>query len=752
MSRRAAARRPWSGPATLVCAVACSVGLLAACGVRNQPHPPAEVNGNVLFTSFQEQPKYLDPVSSYANNETPWTYQIFEPLLQYHYLKRPFQLEGRTVVEVPQPVYFDAAGRVLPDDAPAAQVARAVYTFRLKPGIRFQPHPAFARDAAGNYLYHDLPLEEIVRRNTPADFSLAGAATDTRELTADDYVYQIRRLASPYVPTPSRIFDLMSQHIVGLKELRTQLTAERNAQLAGRPPQDTHLPWRDLRPLPLAGARALDPHTLEITLRGKYPQIKYWLSMTFFAPVAWEADRFFAQRGMAERGMTMNSWPVGTGAYMLTEQGPTRYVMLRNPHYRGELYPAEADERDRAAGLLRDAGQRMPFIDQVVSTLEKERSTRDTKFLQGYYDVPDIERNDQGTTLDREVKDGTGRAQLVRERGIRIPVTIEANSWYMGFNMLDPVVGWGKTPEQTERQRKLRQAISIATDWEDYTSVFVDLYGDAEVAMSPVPPTLFGYREGEPGFNPVTHVWRDGRAQRRPLDDARRLLAEAGYPDGRDARTGTPLVLYYDSNGVGPAYQSRLDWQVKQARKLGIQMEIRAADYNRFQERMLKGAHQVFFWGWFADYPDPENFLFLLYGPQSRAKSEGENDANYENPEYDRLFERMRDLPDGPERQAAIDAMVRRVQIDAPWMFGIFPAGTYLHHDWVGNFKPPGLIKNTIQYLRIDTARRAAAVEAWNQPRFWPLAPLALLLLVPLAAARRILRRREAATAAGAVA
>jgi ABC-type transport system substrate-binding protein len=727
------------------------VALAAGCGrVLNEPNPPDEYRSNVLFTSFQEQPKYLDPVSSYGNNETPWMYQIYEPPLQYHYLKRPYQLEGRTATEVPQPAYFDAAGQRLPDDAPSEQVASAVYTIRLKPGSRFQPHPAFARDAEGRFLYHDLRPEQLATVNSPADFALASAASTSRELRAEDYVYQLKRQASPYVRTPAPLYELLSDHVLGLKDLRKQLTDERNAALAGLDPRDTWLPWRDLRELSLEGARVLDEHTFEIRLNGKYPQFKYWLAMTFFAPVAWEVDKFYAQRGMAERGLTMNLWPVGTGAYMLTEQGPTRYVMQRNPNFRDERYPSDGNPGDREAGLLADAGRRLPLIDKVVSILEKERITTDTKFLQGYYDAPDIERNDQGTRLDREIKDGTGRAALIRERGVQIPIVVEANNWHMGFNMLDPVVGRGQTPAQDERNRKLRQALAIATDWEDHAEVFTDIYGTgAQVAMSPLPPTLAGYRGGEAGINPHTHRWVDGRAQRRSLDEAKKLLAEAGYPDGRDAVTGRPLVLYYDSNGVGPAYQARLDWQVKQARKLGVQMEIRSADYNRFQERMLKGAHQVFFWGWLADYPDPENFLFLLHGPQAKSINQGENAANYQNPEYDRLFAQMRDLPDGPQRQAVIDRMVKIAQDDAPWLFGLFPASTYLHQSWLHNFKPALLAKNSIQYLRLDYATRWEQIEAWNRPRWWPLAPLALLLVPPTLIGWRILKRRAAATAAG---
>ena len=114
-------------------------------------------------------------------------------------------------------------------------------------------------------------------------------------------------------------------------------------------------------------------------------------------------------------------------------------------------------------------------------------------------------------------------------------------------------------------------------------------------------------------MNPVTHRWVDGRAQRRSIDDARRLLAEAGYPDGRDARSGKPLVLNYDyGRPATPEVRANLDWMSKQFAKLGIQLEIRATDYNQFQDKVRRGKHQIFTWGWLADYPDAENFLFLL--------------------------------------------------------------------------------------------------------------------------------------------
>jgi ABC-type transport system substrate-binding protein len=751
--------RPTRFPANALLRIAMALSaalLLPSCGpASNSPYPAEWVRGKVLFTSFEERPKYLDPVSSYSNNETPWTYSIYEPPLQYNYLKRPYVLEPRTLSEMPQVEFLDKTGRRLPADAPAERVATSVYTLRLLPGIRFQPHPSLARGRDGRLVYHDLTPERIHGRYSVIDFPLedaagSGVATSTRELTADDYVYEVKRLASPYVRTHSPIFGIMSEEIVGFKDLGDRLRAQRQAELAGRDPHDTFIPWHDLRQDPLEGATAPDPHTFVLRVKGKYPQMRFWFGMTFFSPLPWEADRFYEQRGMLENGLSLNLWPVGTGPFMLVEQGPSRYVMKRNPNFRGQIYPTEGMPGDAERGLLEAAGKTLPFLDMVVSSLEHEREPSLGKFLQGYYDVPFIERPDAVFSLEKELLDNTGRARLLRERGVRIPERQDSHNWYMGFNWLDPVVGKGDTPAQQERNRKLRQALSIATDWEEHATIFYDTYGTSVTAMGPLPPGVFGRREGREGMNPVTHVWVDGKAQRRPLEDAKRLLAEAGYPGGRDARTGRPLVLTYDANGITPAYQARLDWQVKQAARIGIQLEIRAADYNRFQERLIKGAHQIFFWGWLADYPDPENFLFLLYGPQARSTSGGENNANYANPEYDRLYNVMKDLPDGPQRQEAIDRMVGIAREDAIWMWGLFPAVASAYQPWVHNGNPSIMLRDLIKYMDVDPALRVKKQREWNRPQWWPLpwmAGVLALFAIPIVRAWRRREARDARTA-----
>jgi ABC-type transport system substrate-binding protein len=235
---------------------------------------------------------------------------------------------------------------------------------------------------------------------------------------------------------------------------------------------------------------------------------------------------------------------------------------------------------------------------------------------------------------------------------------------------------------------------------------------------------------------------------RRSIDEAKQLLAEAGYPDGRDEKSGKPLVLNYDYQRTPtPEGKAELDWMVKQYAKLGIQLEIRATDYNQFQEKMLKGRQQIFWWGWLADYPDAENFLFLLYGPNGKAAHEGENAANYENPEYDKLYRRMQTLDDGPEKQKVIDEMVAMVQQDSPWAWGYFPYAGLAFQPWVFNGKPTIVARDLAKYYRLDTAMRAQKQAEWNKPVWWPVLLLVAALLALVAVARRGYKQRERMTA-----
>jgi ABC-type transport system substrate-binding protein len=696
-------------------------------GPWNDPYRAGDAVRNILYSSFEERPKHLDPARSYASNEQRFIAQIYEPPLQYHYLRRPYELVPLAAEALPEVEGLDADGRPLPPDADLGTAAFTEYRIRIRPGIRYQPHPALATDDAGHLVYDRLPHDLARRVRTLGDFPLRG----TRELTAEDYVYQIKRLA--YGPLHSPIAGLMGGHIVGFEEFGRQ-TADALAQLRARTGEPQ--PWLDLREHAMEGVRVVDRHTYAVRLKGHYPQFRFWLAMTFFAPMPWEADRFHHLPGLAERNVTLDWYPIGTGPFMLTENNPNlRIVLAHNPNFRGEPYPGDGMPGDAEAGLLDDAGRRMPFLERAVYSLEKETIPRWNKFLQGYYDASGISSD----SFDQAVQFSGGEAALTEDmerRGIRLATGVETSVFYFGFNWNDPVVGG-----DSERAQRLRRAIAIAIDFEEYVSIFLN--GRGVPAQGPVPPGIFGGRADGEGVNPHVYDLVDGRARRKAVDEARALLAQAGYPNGVDPATGQPLVLNYDTAATGPDSKAQLDWYRKQFAKLGVQLVVRATDYNRFQEKMRKGTAQMFSWGWNADYPDPENFLFLLHGPNGKVDQGGENAANYANPEFDALFERMKNLPDGPERQALIDRMVAILQHDLPWAGGFFPAGYTLRHAWYGNLKPNLMANNTLKYLRVDPAVRAQSREQWNQPVVWPLAASGLLLAGLLAPAVAMHRRRE---------
>ncbi|WP_370569081.1 ABC transporter substrate-binding protein [Legionella sp. PL877] len=610
--------------------------------------------------------------------------------------------------------YLGKSHQLLPD-AESSEVAFSVYTIRIKPGILFQPHPALAKDKAGNYLYLDLAKDYLSNNNINklSDFQITG----TRELTADDYIYQIKRLASPAVNSP--IYGLMSEYIVGFRDFARSL-----------PNGFRQAHFLDLRKYPLAGVRKIDDYTFEITIRGQYPQFMFWLAMPFFAPVPWEADRFYLQEGMDDKNLTFSWYPVGTGPFMLSENNPNRRMVLnKNPNFRQEYFPANGSEDDIKAGYLRYAGQLLPLIEQAVFTLEKETIPRWNKFLQGYYDLSGISTDsfDQAIQISR-----SGIPKLTRsmqKKKIRLSHTTDPTIYYLGFNMLDPIVG-GKS----ERARKLRLAISIAVNFDEQIAIFYN--GRGQAAQGPIPPGIFGYREDEKGINPYIYRWEGNRPKRKTLEEAKALMTQAGYPEGRDPETGKPLLLHYDVPVTGgPDDKSRLDWMRKQFARIGIDLNIRGTQYNRFQEKMRTGNAQIFSWGWHADYPDPENFLFMLYGPNGKVKHGGENASNYQNPRYDHLFNLMKNRSNDDRRQSLIDEMVEIVRHDAPWAWGINTQTLILSQQWVSPTKPDTINNNTLKYMAINVEQRNELRQRWNKPVLWPIGLLLLtfgLLLIPL--------------------
>ena len=590
---------------------------------------------------------------------------IYPSYLQFHDLKRdPFVLELALGAEEPNHSPYTVT---VQQNGKSISTTGEVWTFRIRRGLRFQDDACFAGGKG-------------------------------REITAADFIYCFRRMADPAVPCP--IVAYFDTRILGMSKYE-----EHNREL-----EHQHRP-ADYR-FPMDGLQldAYDPYAFRILLNEPYPQLRFIMAMAFTSPLAHEAvDRY---------GKELARHPVGCGAYMMTSYKPKGgFVLKANPNYRVEYYPSEGAPGDRKAGLLKDAGKRLPLVKEVHIDIIREGVTSWNLFEQGYRDLSAVSQTNYQEVLGRAGQ----LSEQMKRKGIGIVRDVSPDVHYFAFNMSDPVVGG-----YSEKNRKLRQAISLAVDAQQFLDLLYQ--GMGKPAQSIVAPGLFGYDKSY--LNPY----------RQPdLVRAKRLLAEAGYPDGVDPATGERFTLYFDNSLITPAGRLVTGLVVKQIEMLGIHVESRSTRGPIFAEKLDKGQFQFTYMDWLADYPDPENFVFLLYGPNQRP---GPNTCNYENAAYDRLFEQMRSMPDGAERQIIINKMRDIAVEDCPWIYLVHPESFALTQPWLTGFKPNPVALDTIKYWRIDGAIRSADQHAWNEPNYWPALGFGLFVFLGSLPAASVIRRR----------
>ncbi len=643
-------------------------------GCGNNPYPDADDTRKIQYAPYATAPKTLDPAVAYSVVDHQVTGPIYETLLEYHFLKRPYELIPGIAVAIPE-AEPQADGRVK-------------YRFELRDGLLFQDDPCFELSGSGR----------------------------TRQVLASDVAFELMRIADPGVNSP--VIKTFAK-IVGLKEFGDRLKERRESD-----PEFAALRIDEQYAAagPVEGLQMPTPLELEITLGEPYPQILYWFAMEFTTPVPWEAVAYYD----GEDGRDLFAeHPVGAGPYKIVEYAKRFRIALEvNPNWYGirhpewqapaAVYPSEGEPHDAAAGRLDPAyvGKPLPFIERLELRLDKEPLPTFGKFLQGYYDASGIIEE----SFDQVVHEG-GLSPDMAARGVALEKNVDPDVFYLGFNMLDDLVG----KEAGAAGRKLRQAMSLVIDTEEFTEIFTN--GRGIPAQSPIPPGIYGH---DPDYrNPYRQV---------DVPRARALLAEAGFADGIDPETGRPLKLTFDTPDTSARGRLRYQYFVDAWNELGLDVEIAATNYNQFREKVRTGSYQIFLWGWVADYPDPENFLFLLWGPMGQTASGGPNTANFQNDRYDELFLEMRARGNDARRLELIHEMREIIETERPWIEFYHRESYALYQPWVRNVKPLGMSFSVLKYRDIDAAQRAELRAAWNEPLLWPayaLAVAAIVLVIP---------------------
>jgi ABC-type transport system substrate-binding protein len=535
---------------------------------------------------------------------------LFDPLLRYDYLARPVKLQGNTATGLPT---VGDGGRT--------------YTFHLRPGIHFTPDPAFKGQR--------------------------------REVTAQDYVYSLKRLYDPALHSPWSF--IVEGKLLGDAVFKQAFNV------------DTDIP----------GLQALDRYTLRIRLAEPDNNFLFYMAMPAASVVAREVvEAYGAQAG---------NHPVGTGPFMLGDwKHSDRIVLVANPDsgavFHTDLDPATADPADRAIAAALE-GKRLPRVARVEVKIAEEFQGRVLGFLNGEYDY--LEQVPESMT-PMVIADGRLKPELA-QRGIalyRFPVL---QTYYMWMNMADPVVGgYG------DAQVALRRAIALG--YNSAEDITVLKHGFAIRAESPLPPGVLGY---DPRYrSPVAYDPRLANA----------LLDRYGYdqrdPDGFRRRPGTgggtkPLTLTM-STQANVEGRLRDEFWRRCLNAIGLRVVFKSDKMGEIKKAAHQGKVQMFEIDWVADFPDGDNFYQLLYGPNTGRA----NYARFNLPAYDTRYEGARVLPDGPPRQKLYFEMNQLIHAYNPWVTLTHPISADLRQPWLVNYKRHPMEFTQWRYLDIDPARR----------------------------------------------
>jgi ABC-type transport system substrate-binding protein len=528
--------------------------------------------------------KSLDPMKQFDQASAQVVSNVYDTLLTYHYLKRPYELEPLLLKSMPEKQ----------DDG-------LTYVFKLKEGVMFHDDEAFPNGKG-------------------------------RELTADDAIYSIKRFADANVNHLSYV--LLEGFVEGLDEFRAS-TREKGAKV-------------NYDEIDVPGLKKIDKYTFSVQFTRENPLALYPFAFTGMSIVPREA--------VEKYGDNFADNPVGTGPfYMKTYSRRGTMVLAKNENYH-QTYPTEGPEEAKQAGLLDAAGKKLPFVDELRLPLIEEPQPAMLKFKRGELDWIGMNKDEFNNMAYR---DEQGKFHLKKEFEDKFDIDVVPmlSTWYMKFNMRDPLVGENKA---------LRQAIAYALNTEGFIDLMIN--GRGIPLETIVPVDIAGSQRT------VGDFWYDYN-----IEMAKKKLAEAGFPNGK----GLPeLAIEY--RATSKDVRQFFEYIRNDLAKVGIKVRGNFQTFSNFLKKTESGNYQIADAGWGADYPDAENFYQLLY---SENRAPGPNDGNFSNERYDELYRKIKYMENGPERFEMFKELNEIIKDEVPLIIRYNPLYFNLLQTDVRNFK-----------------------------------------------------------------
>ena len=588
---------------------------LAACVALASPAGAAEPVKTLRY-AFLNAETGFDPVRLSDIYSRTLTSHIFESLYTYDPLARPTRI-------VP----------LVADGGPEISADFKTFRIKVKPGIYFADDPAFKGKR--------------------------------REVTAQDFVYSIKRYADP-ANNAQAWASYEDQGIVGLDELRHKIIKSKQPF-----PYDTEI----------EGLKALDRYTLQVTTHGPRPRLveSIFAGNDLYGAVAREVVEFYGDR--------ISEHPVGTGPFMLKSwRRSSQMVFERNPAYRERHYEAQPapDDAEAQAILAKFKGRRIPMVDRVVVDVIVERQPRWLAFLNNEHDF--IERVPE--EFITQAAPGRKLAPNLAKRGMQAVFTVAPDMTLTCFNMEDPVVG-GMAPDKVA----LRRAISLAYDVRK--EILIARRGQGVPAQAPIVPHTTGF---DPAFKSEMSDYDPARAKA--------LLDMYGYVDKdgdgwRDLPDGSPLVITRNTepNSLSRAIDELWD---KTLRAIGIKLQLKIQQWPENLKAAQSGRYQMWPVASSASSNDGQEALQRVYGPFSGTQ----NLPRFKDARLDALYDRMQAMPDGPEREALFREAKRIAVTYVPYKVHVHRMLTDIQQPWMSGYRRPLFWQDFWQFVDIDPARQ----------------------------------------------
>jgi oligopeptide transport system substrate-binding protein len=498
---------------------------------------------------------------------------------------------------------------LLAESLPTIENQGKRYIIKLKKNIQYHDHPAF--------------------KGKP------------RFVVAEDFITAIKRLS--YSPLNSSGWFILDDLVVGVNDFKKSVGND----------------FEKFKSTPIKGVFAINSYTLVIELKIPSPQFIYKLSMSFISPTPLEVVEY------EKNDLSMH--PVGTGAFYLNSINSDNEIFLKRfLKYHEASYPTEGDRYANGRGLLKDAGEAVPFVDEVRFKIVKENKKRWDMFLNHELDIIPMTQEFYTSVFD----DVGNLKEDIKAKSIRLQAMPTLTYWWLAFNMQDSLVG---------KNLNLRLAIAHAINMNAYISKFTNNTG--QIANSILPPGVTGYNTNAR----LPYEYN--------LEKAKKYLKMAGFPDGKNL----PEILY-DTRSESKISMEQAQFFADELSKVGIKLKIIKNKFNTFLEKSKTNHLQFFQDGWTLDFPDAENVFLLLitsnYPP-------GPNTSYFSNSEYNKLYSRLTQIQDGDEKKQLISTLEKIVDEEVPWIMQYYSRTFMLYHDNVKNFRSSDLIWNYPKYIRL---------------------------------------------------